>query len=113
MGGVEVDSEFRVDGIKSCFAIGEVSNSHLHGANRLGGNSLLEIIVAGRLAGETSATEAKSKEFKEPSEMHIRKSSNLIQSILATKGDESIYILERSLERFSLEMLALLEMVIV
>jgi succinate dehydrogenase / fumarate reductase flavoprotein subunit len=48
MGGVEVKRNLEVRGIKGCFAIGECSNAKIHGANRLGGNSLLEIITMGR-----------------------------------------------------------------
>lgn len=50
MGGIAVDSDCRssVDGL---FAAGECANHRVHGANRLGGNSLLEIIVFGRVAG--------------------------------------------------------------
>ncbi len=54
MGGVEVDENLEVSKIKNCFAVGECSNAHVHGANRLGGNSLLEIVAFGRLAA-TSA----------------------------------------------------------
>jgi succinate dehydrogenase / fumarate reductase flavoprotein subunit len=57
MGGVEVNENLEVAKLKNCFAIGECSNSHVHGANRLGGNSLLEIIAFGRLASE-NATKA-------------------------------------------------------
>ena len=48
MGGIEVNHTFQVAGLSHCYAIGECANIHLHGANRLGGNSLMEIIVSGR-----------------------------------------------------------------
>ncbi len=48
MGGIEVDEAFGIKGLTHCYAIGECANIHLHGANRLGGNSLMEIIVSGR-----------------------------------------------------------------
>ncbi len=48
MGGINVEENFQVTGLSHCYAIGECANIHLHGANRLGGNSLMEIIVSGR-----------------------------------------------------------------
>jgi len=47
MGGIEVEEGFQVKGLSHCYAIGECANAHIHGANRLGGNALLEIITAG------------------------------------------------------------------
>ncbi|MFA5234877.1 MAG: FAD-dependent oxidoreductase [Sulfurimonas sp.] len=59
MGGIEVDenSSTCIDGL---FAVGECANHKVHGANRLGGNSLLELVVFGRLAGESAAKYAMS-----------------------------------------------------
>ncbi len=54
MGGIDVDYALEVNGIKGCFAVGECSNAKVHGANRLGGNSLLEITAFGKLAGENA-----------------------------------------------------------
>ncbi len=54
MGGIEVDDEAQ-SSIKGLFAAGECANHMVHGANRLGGNSLLEIVVFGLLAGENAA----------------------------------------------------------
>ena len=54
MGGIDVDYALEVNGIKGCFAVGECSNAKVHGANRLGGNSLLEITAFGRFAGENA-----------------------------------------------------------
>jgi len=53
MGGIEVKRNLEVRGIKGCFAVGECSNAKIHGANRLGGNSLLEIITMGRRVSES------------------------------------------------------------
>ena len=54
MGGIDVDYALEVNGIKGCFAVGECSNAKVHGANRLGGNSLLEIVSFGRFAGQNA-----------------------------------------------------------
>ena len=52
MGGVSVKENFEVVGLKSCFCIGEASNANVHGANRLGGNSLLEALSFGILSAK-------------------------------------------------------------
>src|ERR671920_140620 len=57
MGGVVVDIKCRTK-IRGLFAVGEVV-SQIHGANRLGGNSLLDTIVFGKIAGEEAARLAK------------------------------------------------------
>jgi len=54
MGGIDVDDALEVKGIKGCFAAGECANAKVHGANRLGGNALLEITALGRFAGENA-----------------------------------------------------------
>src|SRR6201991_1752824 len=58
MGGVWVRSDDHSTGVEGLYAIGEAS-SGLHGANRLGGNSLIELLVYGRIVG-TSAAEYSS-----------------------------------------------------
>ncbi|MCF6201608.1 MAG: FAD-dependent oxidoreductase, partial [Hydrogenimonas sp.] len=66
MGGVEVDRNHMtcIDGL---FAAGECANAYVHGANRLGGNSLLETVVFGREAGDNAASFAYSSEKVDPS----------------------------------------------
>jgi succinate dehydrogenase / fumarate reductase, flavoprotein subunit len=54
MGGVVVDSETHATCVPGLFAAGECT-AGLHGANRLGGNSLVETVVFGRRAGEAAA----------------------------------------------------------
>ena len=50
MGGIKVDAETQMSCVKGLFACGECGGG-LHGANRLGGNSLSDLLVFGRLAG--------------------------------------------------------------
>jgi succinate dehydrogenase / fumarate reductase, flavoprotein subunit len=53
MGGVVVDINCRTK-VKGLFAVGEII-SQIHGANRLGGNSLLDTVVFGKIAGREAA----------------------------------------------------------
>ncbi|MBK7858704.1 MAG: fumarate reductase/succinate dehydrogenase flavoprotein subunit [Archangiaceae bacterium] len=59
MGGVKVDGETQMSTVPGLFAAGEVAGG-LHGANRLGGNSLSDLLVFGKLAGEHAAKYAKA-----------------------------------------------------
>ena len=54
MGGVVVDAETHSTDVRGLYAAGECT-SGVHGANRLGGNSLAEILVFGKIAGEYAA----------------------------------------------------------
>jgi succinate dehydrogenase/fumarate reductase flavoprotein subunit len=61
MGGVVVDIKCRTAKIRGLFAVGEVI-SQIHGANRLGGNSLLDTVVFGKIVGGEAAKLAKEVE---------------------------------------------------
>ena len=58
MGGVRVDSDTQMSDVEGLFAAGECG-AGLHGANRLGGNSLSDLLVFGKRAGEFAAKYAK------------------------------------------------------
>ena len=58
MGGVRVDAETQESNVPGLYACGEVA-SGLHGANRLGGNSLSDLITFGKRAGEFASKRAK------------------------------------------------------
>lgn len=58
MGGIRVDAESAQASVPGLFAAGEAA-AGLHGANRLGGNSLSDLLVFGRRAGEAAAAHAK------------------------------------------------------
>ncbi|MBI2823788.1 MAG: fumarate reductase/succinate dehydrogenase flavoprotein subunit [Planctomycetia bacterium] len=60
MGGVRVDAETQESTLPGLYAAGEVAGG-MHGANRLGGNSLSDLLVFGKRAGEFAAHEARGR----------------------------------------------------
>ena len=60
MGGVRVDGDTQMSTVPGLFAAGECA-AGLHGANRLGGNSLSDLLVFGKRAGERAAKFAKER----------------------------------------------------
>ncbi len=68
-GGVEVDVDGE-SGVNNLFVAGEASGG-LHGRNRLMGNSLLDIMVYGKRAGEAAAKRATSTEYKSITLQHL------------------------------------------
>ena len=90
MGGVVVDINCRTR-VKGLFAVGEVI-SQIHGANRLGGNSLLDTIVFGKIAGNEAAKLAKQV-MKENAKKTKEVSSQLKSSFVKQKNryDDDYY----------------------
>ena len=79
MGGVLVDAETQESTVPGLFACGETA-SGLHGANRLGGNSLSDLIVFGKRAGEFAAKRA--KDLAQPS-INVADVNRAIEDMLA------------------------------
>jgi len=67
MGGIAVEPETHATDLPGLYAAGECA-SGLHGANRLGGNSLVDILVFGRRAGEAAAAHASRRSNGTPRE---------------------------------------------
>src|SRR6187200_2142408 len=65
MGGVEVDADTEESIVPGLYAVGECSGG-MHGSNRLGGNSLSDLLVFGRRAGEAAAARAGKTAGKPP-----------------------------------------------
>ncbi len=70
MGGVRVDSDTQMSCVQGLFAAGECG-AGLHGANRLGGNSLSDLLVFGKRAGEFAAQFAKKNGAGKVSESQV------------------------------------------
>ena len=81
MGGIDVDYALEVNGIKGCFAVGECSNAKVHGANRLGGNSLLEITAFGKFAGENAYKQAVYASSKKASDEQLQRDKKELEAL--------------------------------
>jgi succinate dehydrogenase / fumarate reductase flavoprotein subunit len=95
MGGVVVDPETHATPVTGLYAVGEVT-SGVHGANRLGGNSLSETIVFGRHAGEAAAAYSQSRETQVRSKAAVAAAHDDLNSLLH-EGDELARPLQRTL----------------
>jgi succinate dehydrogenase / fumarate reductase flavoprotein subunit len=79
MGGVRVDGDTQMSTVKGLFAAGECA-AGLHGANRLGGNSLSDLVVFGKRAGEYAAKYAKETTA---GEVHVAEVEAAARELLA------------------------------
>ena len=91
MGGIDVDYALEVTGIKGCFAVGECSNAKVHGANRLGGNSLLEITAFGKFAGENAYKHAVYASNKEANDTQLQQDKAQIETIFNKENNLNFY----------------------
>ena len=95
MGGILVDPQKLSTSVEGLFAAGEVAGG-LHGANRLGGNSLAEIIIFGKLAGIAATNYSKTIDQQLRSNKAIALSHENINKFIKN-GDESVRPLQHEL----------------
>jgi succinate dehydrogenase / fumarate reductase flavoprotein subunit len=89
MGGIKVDPETQESTVPRMFAAGEAATG-LHGANRLGGNSLSDLIVFGKIAGENAALMAKNlDDFLDIDNSQIEETIKNTLAPLKRKGGEN------------------------
>ncbi len=87
MGGVKANSWGETD-LAGLFAAGECACLSVHGANRLGGNSLLETIVFGRRAGSRAAESIRHCDHQPIPEQILRNQEQRLKTILTAPGPE-------------------------
>jgi succinate dehydrogenase / fumarate reductase flavoprotein subunit len=97
MGGVRVEAETASTTVPGLFAAGEVA-AGLHGANRLGGNSLSDLLVFGRRAGMAAAEHAKNQTFVSLDAAQIEESEREMLAPFERKDGESPYELHGELQ---------------
>ncbi|HZK50485.1 MAG TPA: FAD-binding protein, partial [Actinomycetota bacterium] len=95
MGGVVVEPESHSTDVEGLYAAGEVT-AGLHGANRLGGNSLTETIVFGRRAGEAAAKLSRERDVQLRSRSVIEAAGEELD-LFIEPGDEFARPLQRAL----------------
>ncbi len=87
MGGIRVDAESQMSSVPGLFAAGECATG-LHGANRLGGNSLSDLLVFGRRAGEhaTAFVSDRGRGRLDPKEIEAE-AARLVEPFRQSGGD--------------------------
>jgi succinate dehydrogenase / fumarate reductase, flavoprotein subunit len=97
MGGIRVDSDTQMSGVPGLFAAGECA-AGINGANRLGGNSLSDLLVFGKRAGEFAAKFAKENKYGAINTAEIE---NVVREALRPferREGENPYDLQRDLQ---------------
>ncbi len=102
MGGVWVDAERHSTGVDGLYAIGEAS-SGLHGANRLGGNSLIELMVYGRITGGDAAEYVKGLTTISRDPAAVAEARAEMQHLLTSDGKETARVLQRAVRNIMSE----------
>ena len=102
MGGVWVRAEDHGTWVEGLFAIGEAA-SGLHGANRLGGNSLIELLVYGRITGEVAAEHAASRTRVDRDPEAVREARAEHAALLSGEGTEVPRRLQREVREVMTE----------
>jgi len=98
MGGVEVEPDTAAAvGVPGLFAAGEVAGG-MHGSNRLGGNSLSDLLVFGRRAGMGAAAYVKQNSAASVSDATVAAAAARIEAPFARTGGENSYSLHAELQ---------------
>jgi len=98
MGGVEVEPDTAAAvGVPGLFAAGEVAGG-MHGSNRLGGNSLSDLLVFGRRAGAGAAAYVKQNNTASVSDATVAAAAARIEAPFARTGGENSYSLHAELQ---------------
>jgi succinate dehydrogenase / fumarate reductase flavoprotein subunit len=97
MGGIRVDAETAKSSVPGLFAAGEAA-AGLHGANRLGGNSLSDLLVFGRRAGSAAAEHAKTVQDRPMDFGQIEQAAREMLAPFERKDSESPYAIHRDLQ---------------
>jgi succinate dehydrogenase / fumarate reductase flavoprotein subunit len=96
MGGIRVEAETHATDVEGLYAVGECA-SGVHGANRLGGNSLAECLVFGRIVGGEAACWSGALGAQVRDRDAIGAAREEVDELLARRGDELARPLQRAL----------------
>jgi succinate dehydrogenase / fumarate reductase flavoprotein subunit len=98
MGGIRVEAETAQSTLPGLFAAGEAA-AGLHGSNRLGGNSLSDLLVFGRRAGMAAADHAKHVSHGGISDAQITEAEKELLAPFSNPSAESPYAVHRDLQK--------------
>ena len=100
MGGVEVDADTQESAVTGLYAVGECSGG-MHGSNRLGGNSLGDLLVFGKRAGEAATAYASSLAGSRPKvdETEVKAAEQSALAPFEVEGGENPYTIQSDLQQ--------------
>jgi len=107
MGGVRVDADTAATTVPGLYAAGEVA-AGMHGANRLGGNSLSDLLVFGRRAGLAAAEYAKRAGAPHVDERALDAFAQRIAAPFDRPGDENPYLIHADLQATMQELVGII-----
>jgi succinate dehydrogenase / fumarate reductase flavoprotein subunit len=109
MGGVKVDPDTAAAvGIEGLFAAGEVAGG-MHGSNRLGGNSLSDLLVFGRRAGAGAAAYVKALgQRPKVSDSEISRAKSRLEAPFTGSGGENPYALHQELQNLTQDLVGII-----
>lgn len=96
MGGVWVRAEDHGTDVAGLYAIGEAS-SGTHGANRLGGNSLAELLVYGRIVGQAAAAYSQGLAAQLRNRAAVNEARQELDELLAGRGYDNVRSMQRAI----------------
>ena len=98
MGGVEVDPDTELSSVTGLYAVGECSGG-MHGSNRLGGNSLSDLIVFGKRAGEAAAAYSSGLSERSSIDGDVEAAEQAALAPFEAKGGENSYTIQADLQQ--------------
>jgi succinate dehydrogenase / fumarate reductase flavoprotein subunit len=100
MGGVEVDADTQQSAVPGLYAVGECSGG-MHGSNRLGGNSLGDLLVFGKLAGEAATTYVTGLGDRRPqvADGDVKSAADSALAPFEVQGGENPYTIQQDLQQ--------------
>jgi succinate dehydrogenase / fumarate reductase flavoprotein subunit len=100
MGGIEVDADTEQSLVPGLYAVGECSGG-MHGSNRLGGNSLSDLLVFGKRAGDAAAAYSDGLASSRPtvSEEDVKAAERYAVAPFSEEGGENPYTIQHDLQQ--------------
>jgi succinate dehydrogenase / fumarate reductase, flavoprotein subunit len=106
MGGIRVEADTQMSSVPGLFAAGECA-AGLHGANRLGGNSLSDLLVFGKRAGEFAAKFAIENKETALDEVQVKEAARTALLPFEVEKGESPYDLQHDLQEMMQELVGI------
>ena len=106
MGGVRVDADTQMSDVPGLFAAGECA-AGLHGANRLGGNSLSDLLVFGKRAGQYAACFAKERGAGRTNSEQVEALARRVVEPFERHSGEGPYEVQRDLQEIMQELVGI------